>query len=228
MRRAGLWALGATFLGAAPLAAHLARAQGVVASLERHPAHTEDRLPEVPPPSPAPLAPALVDDSSSCPQGMVLVEGDYCPKVVQRCLRWLDPPGRYHEYRCAEYARPARCAAPRRHERYCIDRRERAEPSGLPLNRQSWTDAARACEAAGARVCLDSEWTFACEGEEMRPYPYGWERDSGACNAARHAYDYAKFGTRRHCGSHCSGTTVIDRFFRTDRQHRIRKFARTW
>lgn len=120
----------------------------------------------------------------SCPTGMALVEGDFCPRVEQRCLRWMDPPGRFHEYRCAEYAKPARCTVPRVHERFCIDRREREEPrTDLPRNRQSWTDAKRECESAGARVCMNSEWTFACEGEELRPYPYGWAREPARCNA---------------------------------------------
>jgi len=134
-----------------------------------------------------PSATAPVDSTAraeECPADMVLVDGDWCPRVEQRCLRWMDPPGRYHRYRCAEYERPARCLAPRVHERFCIDRRERTEAStGLPLNVQSWTDAKRACEADGARVCMDSEWTFACEGEDMRPYPYGWQRAAALCNA---------------------------------------------
>ncbi len=123
-------------------------------------------------------------EDSACDEGMVLVEGDYCPKVEQRCLRWMDPPGRYHEYRCGEYAKPARCLAPRVHKRFCIDRHERVDSSsGLPLNVQSWTDAKSACEGQGARVCIESEWNFACEGEEMRPYPYGWKRAADKCNA---------------------------------------------
>jgi len=135
------------------------------------------------PAAPTPAAPAA-PAADDCPQGMVLVEGEYCPRVEQRCLRWMDPPGKYHEYRCAEYARPARCLAPRQHRRFCIDRNERTETDGdLPLNGQSWNDARRVCEAAGARVCLDSEWTFACEGEELRPYPYGWSREADKCNA---------------------------------------------
>ena len=122
--------------------------------------------------------------AGACIDGMTLVEGDFCPRVEQKCLRWMDPPGRFHEYRCAEYASPAKCLAPRVHRRFCIDTRERSEAdTRLPLNRQSWTDARRACEAAGARVCEDSEWTFACEGEEMRPYPYGWARAADRCNA---------------------------------------------
>ena len=50
------------------------------------------------------------------------------------------------------------------------------------MNKKSWTQAKGVCEASGARLCMTSEWNFACEGEEMRPYPYGWERDSTACN----------------------------------------------
>jgi formylglycine-generating enzyme required for sulfatase activity len=131
----------------------------------------------------APLG-AASDDRGACAEGMTLVEGEYCPRVEQRCLRWMDPPGRYHEYRCAEYAQPARCLSPRRHERFCIDRRERTEAeTGLPLNVQSWSDAKRACESVGARVCKESEWNFACEGEQMRPYPYGWKREAERCNA---------------------------------------------
>jgi sulfatase modifying factor 1 len=122
----------------------------------------------------------------ACTDDMVLIEGEYCPRVAQRCLRWMDPPGRYHEYRCAEYAKPARCLSPREHRRFCIDRQERVDQgTGLPLNVQSWTDAKRSCESQGARVCLESEWTFACEGEEMRPYPYGWRRAAEKCNADR-------------------------------------------
>ncbi|HEX4445334.1 MAG TPA: SUMF1/EgtB/PvdO family nonheme iron enzyme, partial [Polyangiaceae bacterium] len=123
---------------------------------------------------------------AACAEGMTLVEGDFCPRVEQRCLRWMDPPGRFHEYRCAEYARPARCLAPRVRRRFCVDTTERTEAdTGLPVNRQSWTDARAACAAAGARVCTESEWTYACEGEEMRPYPYGWSREPTRCNGDR-------------------------------------------
>jgi len=122
--------------------------------------------------------------SAACPTGMLLVEGEYCPNVDQKCLHWLDPPGdRYEFFRCAEYAKPAVCKGKRVHERFCIDVTERVEEgSDLPLHKKSWTDATNICRADGARLCMTSEWQFACEGEEMRPYPYGWARDSEACN----------------------------------------------
>jgi hypothetical protein len=125
-----------------------------------------------------------VQAASACPEGMVLVEGDYCPKVRHRCLEYMDPPGRYEDFRCARYARPAECQSERVPVRFCIDRDEYvADGQTLPANFESWTHAKQACASSGKRVCLESEWNFACEGESMQPYPYGWERDSSACNA---------------------------------------------
>lgn len=120
----------------------------------------------------------------ACPAGMILVEGEYCPQVEHECLRWIDPPtDRYAYFRCAEYKKPATCRGARVHKRFCIDEAERTEPgSDLPLNGKSWTQATNICKAADARLCMTSEWNFACEGEEMRPYPYGWKRDSEVCN----------------------------------------------
>lgn len=131
--------------------------------------------------SPARPGPLL---DASCPEGMALVEGEYCPNIEHDCLRWLDPPtDRYAYFRCAEYKKPARCRGKKVHKRFCIDKLERTEQgSDLPRNQVTWTQAKQWCEADGARLCMTSEWNFACEGEEMRPYPYGWERDATACN----------------------------------------------
>lgn len=126
-------------------------------------------------------------NDGSCPSGMVLVEGEYCPEVEHRCLEWMDPPSsRYANFRCKRYAHEATCKGKKVHKRFCIDATERTEEgSNLPKNRMSWTGSKKLCEADGGRLCRESEWIFACEGEEMRPYPYGWERDSSACNVDR-------------------------------------------
>ena len=120
----------------------------------------------------------------ACPTGMVLVEGEYCPDVEQTCLEWMDPPtSRYAHFRCKRYAKNAVCKVPKLHRRYCIDATERVEENTkLPRHFMSWTSSKALCESEGARLCRESEWIFACEGEEMRPYPYGWERDTTACN----------------------------------------------
>jgi sulfatase modifying factor 1 len=137
-------------------------------------------------PEPKPVA--AIEDAGACPSEMILVDGSYCPKVQQVCKRWTDPPGTYHEYRCAEYAEPVTCLGARENKRFCIDREEFVKPGeSLPLAHQSWTSAESVCKARGARLCLESEWQFACEGEAMHPYPYedGFKRDPTACNADR-------------------------------------------
>jgi formylglycine-generating enzyme len=120
-----------------------------------------------------------------CSKGMVLVEGMYCPELKQTCKRYLDGSGRYQKFRCAEYG-PSQCVAPKKQLRFCMDQDEYVEPGeALPKNHVSHRDAAATCSAQGKRLCLESEYNFACEGEELRPYPYGFKRDASACNADR-------------------------------------------
>jgi len=137
---------------------------------------------EVPPP--APIVMPVEDPSGACPRDMVLVEGEYCTEVMQDCLRWLDDETLPFA-RCAEYRSPARCAGSRVKERFCIDRYEYTAPGEeLPLNYASFQKATEVCAGLGKRVCTESEWNFACEGEEMRPYPYGFSRQA-TCNQDR-------------------------------------------
>jgi sulfatase modifying factor 1 len=127
-------------------------------------------------------------DSGSplCPSDMVMVGGNYCPEVRHNCLSWMDPPGPYENFRCAEYGVPTCMSEKKTALRFCIDRDEYTPPGeSLPAVHHSWSTAKTTCEAAGKRLCLESEWQFACEGEEMRPYPYGFKRDAMACNIDR-------------------------------------------
>ncbi|HEX4447244.1 MAG TPA: SUMF1/EgtB/PvdO family nonheme iron enzyme [Polyangiaceae bacterium] len=120
-----------------------------------------------------------------CPPEMVEVEGDYCPYVEQKCLRWLDPETKLQ---CAEFDKTAtssRCSMKTQHKSFCIDRYEWPNKVGaLPRYMASWYEAKQSCEATGKRLCSDTEWTLACEGEDRRPYPYGdgYARDQAACN----------------------------------------------
>jgi formylglycine-generating enzyme required for sulfatase activity len=119
---------------------------------------------------------------------MVLVDGAYCPEVKQTCLRWLDPPGPYQEFRCAVYAKPECLSKERVQMRFCIDRDEYTPPGEeLPVVHQSWTTASAVCESLGKRLCMESEWQLACEGPDMHAYPYGdgFHRDVTACNIDR-------------------------------------------
>jgi sulfatase modifying factor 1 len=122
------------------------------------------------------------ENRDACPSGMVLVEGSWCPEVSQSCVEWKDDPGKSQFARCARYAEPSTCKAQRQPMRFCIDKYESADDSGLPAADVSWTLAAASCQALGKRLCKEREWVFACEGEEMRPYPYGFERNPAVCN----------------------------------------------
>jgi formylglycine-generating enzyme len=118
------------------------------------------------------------DQPLECPDGMVSVEGNYCPWLEQPCLRWLDR----ETERCAEFG-PSRCQSQATHKRFCMDRFEYPNREGeKPVVSKTWYAAHDACAADGKRLCGESEWTLACEGEERVPYPYGYARDPLACN----------------------------------------------
>ena len=125
-------------------------------------------------------------DFESCPADMIAITGNYCPEVIQNCEKWMDK-GAYEFYRCAKYTQPSKCKSKvRTPMRFCIDRYEYTAPGEkLPAVDHSWTTATALCKELGKRMCMEPEWQFACEGEEMRPYPYGFVRDASACNIDR-------------------------------------------
>ncbi len=158
--------------------------------------------PEAPPSASAPLPDGLVaapdrtaplnvleDGKQACPAGMVLVDGDYCPGLAQNCLEWAkvrDPSAKGVAQRCLRFETTSRCLGGTQHRRFCIDKYEYPNLPGVkPVVMPDWYDALRACDIEGKRLCLSSEWTFACEGREWLPYPYGYVRDKRVCNFDR-------------------------------------------
>jgi hypothetical protein len=140
------------------------------------------QAPKLPPP--VPLGPADAAPSGGCPGEMVRVAGEYCEEPEHTCSRWLDDP-KLPYARCGEYQPPAKCVGKKRRLSFCIDRYEySAADEPLPAHHQSFVSASKACKRAGKRLCTESEWNFACEGPEARPYPYGWAR-APKCNQDR-------------------------------------------
>jgi formylglycine-generating enzyme len=128
------------------------------------------------------VPPATADAGSSCAEGMAEVVGDYCPSLEQRCVRWLDPKSKSPR-RCAEFAKSGACRTKTVRKHFCIDRFEYPNKQGeKPAVMKTWYEARDACKADGKRLCGDSEWTLACEGQQRLPYPYGLERSADACN----------------------------------------------
>ena len=122
-----------------------------------------------------------------CGENSVLVEGDFCPRVEEICLKWVGNASS-ETGKCAEWKQPTKCLTPvskRIHMRYCIDAYEWPNIVGQkPKSWLNWYDAKREVEASGKRLCTDKEWTMACEGAELQPYPFGtgYVRDKIACN----------------------------------------------
>ena len=122
------------------------------------------------------------DEPRNCPTDMVEVASTYCPAAQQICVEWISES----RDRCAKYREWVPCVGEPEPKYFCVDRYEYPNREGVrPTVGVTWEDAKRLCTAEGKRLCTDTEWTVACEGNERLPYPYGYERDSTACNIDR-------------------------------------------
>jgi formylglycine-generating enzyme required for sulfatase activity len=151
------------------------------------PAPVEVAVPILPQPVVEPVEERPVEPSvpAACPSDMVLAEGKHCTKVNQACKEWIEDPVVNPYARCRVFVEPTECKGERVPMRFCIDRLEMGGDDGLPLADKSWTEAKKLCESKGKRLCQEREWLFACEGEEAKPYPYGFVRNSDICNFER-------------------------------------------
>lgn len=131
-----------------------------------------------------------------CGEGMVDIEG-----MLLLDLQGTDSTGYVEELQnraCTNWISkefPARCQSfdreqwlelssdlPRKPLTYCMDRYEYPNVRGEnPVIVVDYFEARGLCKARGKRLCTESEWTLACEGNEGQPYPYGYERNAEAC-----------------------------------------------
>ncbi len=142
-----------------------------------------------PPGEPSAVTDAREGTRGACAEGMVEIKGSMknASSMDQRqqdiCSKWIS---RKFPERCAAFDRDKWLAAsrsfPKRKMHYCIDRFEYPNRRGeFPVILVNWVEAKGICEADHKRLCTESEWTFACEGEEATPYPYGYVREEEAC-----------------------------------------------
>jgi hypothetical protein len=113
---------------------------------------------------------------------MVLIDGSYCSNVEHVCKHeWYAKENQKRV--CEEFEPKAVCKGQRSKKRYCIDKYEWPNREGeRPEVMNRFHQAQVKCAALGKRMCTESEWSFACEGPEMKPFPYGYKRDSQICN----------------------------------------------
>jgi formylglycine-generating enzyme len=140
-------------------------------------------------PVPSPHPPGRTE---GCRDGMLRITGEYCPAVVQHCVKfhqeYLDKQGnRTVSERCLEYREPSRCVSKKKKQLdFCMDRYEYPNRLGeLPRVLTSWREAKNLCRQQGKRLCTEDEYNFACEGPSMLPYTNGYFRDAEKCNIDR-------------------------------------------
>jgi formylglycine-generating enzyme len=106
-------------------------------------------------------------------------------KPTTRCMKFDREKLNYKAYYNGLSESEKQRLAPKQLD-YCIDRYEFPNvPGEFPAIMVSWVDAKSLCANRGKELCSEDQWTFACEGEEGLPYPYGYERDPDACNIDR-------------------------------------------
>jgi sulfatase modifying factor 1 len=129
--------------------------------------------------------PTPIDTPRGCPAEMVEIVGDYCPAVEQFCAEYIDLKSIARD-RCALFRPTGRCFGKPEPKHFCIDRYEWPNHAGVkPDIGMNWEEAKAKCDGAGKRLCEANEWTLACEGQERLPYPYGYARNTRACNIDR-------------------------------------------
>ena len=132
----------------------------------------------------------------TCTLGMVEVQGALLMDPYGRddtdeveaaqsktCSTWInkDFPARCANFDPALWNQ-AKAPFEKKELHFCIDRYEYPNRRGAyPWIVATYTESKDVCKREGKRLCSESEWTLACEGEEATPYPGGYEREAAAC-----------------------------------------------
>lgn len=146
------------------------------------PTATASAEPPKPPDNVAASAPSPAPGPAACPAGMQLIDGEYCTEVEHKCKNsWFDKSNK--KVVCEEFEPVATCVGQRVKKRYCVDTYEWPNQKGVrPEVMNRFHQAQIKCASVGKRMCTESEWNFACEGPDMKPFPHGFVRDAAKCN----------------------------------------------
>jgi sulfatase-modifying factor enzyme 1 len=113
----------------------------------------------------------------NCPSDMVEITANFCPKVDELCLYWVDIDGKrtnINTDRCGEFRKPVHCLVKPIPMHFCIDTYEYPNIKWeRPKDWLLFTDASKFAAAEGKRLCTHREWTTAASGNDYWPYPFG-------------------------------------------------------
>lgn len=143
--------------------------------------------------SPASASLTASQPGDKCPADMVLAAGEYlldsAGKDTEAIREWQDKScskWRGKSQVCEQFDEK-RWASMRKKGKHrpmnvCVDRYEYPNQKGeYPMVVVSYTEATTLCKKQNKRLCTESEWTFACEGPDATPYPYGYVRSAQKC-----------------------------------------------
>jgi Sulfatase-modifying factor enzyme 1 len=112
----------------------------------------------------------------SCPSGTKLVVGTHHENVERLCID-------FHQGQCWDFF-PGLVALEARSTpiAVCMDEFEWPNQKGaLPPVMMRFSEATESCSKVGKRLCSEFEWELACEGPELRPFPYGFKQEPLGC-----------------------------------------------
>lgn len=123
---------------------------------------------------------------NGCPAGMVRVT-NFCIDQYEAALLEILPGGK--EQAWSPFLNPGQ-----------RDIKAVSIAGVTPQGYVSGIQAAKACKAAGKRLCTDTEWLRACQGAQKYTYPYGNTRQKNWCNEDRPVHPAIEyFGHSRSC-----------------------------
>lgn len=133
----------------------------------------------------APTPNALVPEDvpiGSCPDGMTQIGSGYCIDRFEASLVEVTANG---DIPHSPFVNPGTANV-----------RAVSVEGAIPQGYITGDQAEAACQNSGKRLCTSSEWLLACQGSQMRTYPYGNTEQVGVCNAARARHPVIEyFGT---------------------------------
>lgn len=136
----------------------------------------------------------MVQDRDPNPYGDGTVE--FLQKTT--CTSWINKD---FPERCLSFDRDQwlkiKKTLPTKSMEFCMDQFEFPNrKNSNPWIFVNFNESEELCKQQGKRLCSEDEWTFACEGEEAKPYPYGYDRDQNACVIDRPWLAYHPSGLR--------------------------------